>query len=316
MRVSVEESVALLDGGDVVAIPTDTVYGLAASYHNSEAIQKIFTLKGRSKANPLIILVPSLESVFSLVKEVPQDFEKLVAEFWPGALTMVLPANEEKVSEEIRAGLPTVGFRHPAHPLTQQLLQIHGPVVAPSANLSGRPSATCPQHVEHDFGDDFPVLDGGTCQKGIESTIIGVQEKHWKVIRKGAITLSQLEDVLGYPVKESTATLPATSLTIPRARLHLSKESYDGSIKAVLGFEERQYSGAEIVITLGSLKDEKSMMQRLHPALRELDERGITDVWVDMSFPRKGILVVIAERLEAIGLHQRKLCLWGFSEPA
>ena len=198
MRVSLEKASELLRQGQVVAIPTETVYGLAASLSSTEAIDHIFTLKGRPADNPLIIHVADSNQVVYYSKDIPAGFEALASTFWPGPMTLVLPAVKEWVPASVRANLDTVAFRIPSHPLTLQVLSDVGPLVMPSANISGRPSATCPEHVESDFGEDFPVLDGGECLRGLESTILIYRKGRWEIVRQGALSSDIFESLLGY----------------------------------------------------------------------------------------------------------------------
>jgi len=172
MYVNLIQAIEFLNTGKVVALPTETVYGLAASLKFPDAIKQIFTLKGRPQDNPLIVHTASMDQLTKYTDHLPEKFESLAELFWPGSLTLVAPANPLKVPRLVRAGLPTVAFRIPQHSLTLQVLQKTGPLVMPSANLSGRPSATLPGHVENDFGQSFPVVDGGPCSQGLESTIL------------------------------------------------------------------------------------------------------------------------------------------------
>lgn len=197
-RISLISALNLLQEGKVIAIPTDTVYGIAADMHKPNAIRRIFELKGRPNDKPLIILFSQLSQISHMIAEFPKDFDLLVKHFWPGALTLILPIHVDKVDTNIRVGLPTTGFRMPAHPLLLQLLQTSGPVVAPSANMSGHLPAISAEKVEQDFGSYFPVLDGGTCTKGKESTILNFKEGSWHILRQGAIDASEIAKVLGY----------------------------------------------------------------------------------------------------------------------
>src|SRR5262245_4612508 len=142
MHISLEEAASALKSGLVVAVPTETVYGLAASIDFPDAIEDIFRLKGRPSNNPLIVHVASAKEIAFYVTQQPPQFLKLASAFWPGPLTVVLPVDQVRIPSVARAGLPTAAFRVPNHPLTRELLEITGPLVMPSANLSGKPSAT------------------------------------------------------------------------------------------------------------------------------------------------------------------------------
>lgn len=306
-RLSLSEAISALQAGEVVAVPTETVYGLAASLHRPEAIARLFALKGRPLANPLIIHVANLSELDAYLSDRPPGFEDLAKVFWPGAMTCVLPIYPECIPALARAGLPTAGFRIPAPSLTRALLQATGPLVMPSANLSGRPSATCPEHVEADFGEDFPVLDGGHCQKGVESTILFYKEVEWVILRLGALSPENFEDVLGYQpkviMKQASVPLCPGQLFrhyAPRARLWLGKERPKREGAFILGFRERDYPGCHVIV-LGSLKSPEEVAENLYGCLRQLDGEEATEAWVDMDFPEERLWKTIHERLERAG---------------
>lgn len=195
-KILLQTALELLRAGDIVGVPTDTVYGLAADMRQDTAVKKIFTCKGRPNDKPLIILFSRLEQVSELISAYPPGSDLLMQHFWPGALTLILPIHPEKISTQIRAGLKTTGFRIPQHPLLLELLDTFGPVVAPSANLSGEPAPLTADQVEDALGKAFPVLDGGPCARGRESTILTYQEKSWQILRQGAISAQEIASVL------------------------------------------------------------------------------------------------------------------------
>jgi len=188
MEISLDQACHLLREGKVIAIPTDTVYGLAALLSQPEAIEHIFELKGRTRENPLIIQVAERSEVEILADKLPKSFYELAKLYWPGPLTLVVSAHVERVPDSVRAGGTTVGFRIPNHPTALELLKNMGPLVVTSANLSGKASSTNPEQVEACFGKEFPIL---TSKKratlGIESTILMYQNGRWNLIRKGAL---------------------------------------------------------------------------------------------------------------------------------
>lgn len=196
MIVDVQTAAKLLQSGDVVALPTETVYGLAADASNVVALQKIFDLKQRPADNPLIIHVSNIRQALQLADTDSDDFSRLTNAFWPGPLTMVLLKKPE-VLDIITAGLGTVAVRMPDHPKTLAVIEKAGPVAAPSANRSGRPSPTRPDHVTDDFGDDIPIVDGGNCTVGIESTVLDLSGDQPAILRPGKVTANQIEEVLG-----------------------------------------------------------------------------------------------------------------------
>jgi L-threonylcarbamoyladenylate synthase len=306
MRISLEEAHSRLSQGQIVAVPTETVYGLAAPLENVSAIEKIYVIKGRPSNNPLIIHVGNVSDVQFCCQELPEDFNKLVETFWPGPLTLVLSANIAVIPNQVRAGLPTAAFRMPAHPMTKQLLNRTGPLVMPSANLSGKPSATLPEHVEADFGSEFPVLDGGSCSCGVESTILIHQNPDWIIGRLGAIPAEAFTSVLGYAPKidiKINANSPLCPGQLfrhyaPKAKLILDSQVDPGKIGAVVGFEDKKYPANCILFSLGKSTQPEMVAERLYAILRNLDIAGIQQAWVDMSFPTNGLWATIAERLK------------------
>ncbi|MEZ4789753.1 MAG: L-threonylcarbamoyladenylate synthase [Flavobacteriales bacterium] len=188
----------LLRKGEVVAIPTETVYGLAANAFDAEAVLKVFTAKARPSFDPLIVHIGRTEQLDQVVKELPEGAERLMKTFWPGPLTLVLPKRPE-IRDIVTSGLDTVGVRMPAHPLAQELLsQLDFPLAAPSANPFGYVSPTNAQHVADQLGELIPyILDGGSCAVGVESTIVGWEADGWKLYRPGGIPVEDLEEVIG-----------------------------------------------------------------------------------------------------------------------
>ncbi len=188
-----------LRSGGLVAVPTETVYGLAADSTNASAIADIYRTKGRPDFNPLIVHVPSTEAAgeLGLLNGLAN---KLAKDFWPGPLTLVVPKTPDcPVASAVTAGLDTIALRCPAHPLMQELLRISGLfLAAPSANKSGAISPTKPQHVEHSLGKAAPmILDGGPCESGIESTIVAIRGDDYQILRPGPVTSDQLQTSTG-----------------------------------------------------------------------------------------------------------------------
>ena len=195
---SIDKAAALLVAGEVVAIPTETVYGLAGNLFNPSAVEKIYTLKNRPRNNPLIVHVKDMEAALPLITEFPKPLQQLAEKYWPGPLTVLLKKSK-LVPDSITAGSDFVAIRVPAHPLTKQLLeQIPFPLVAPSANPFTRISPTKAEHVEHYFGDSIPcILDGGSCSVGLESTIIGMNNNTPLLYREGVLGKLLLESLIG-----------------------------------------------------------------------------------------------------------------------
>ena len=219
MRISLEEAAARLQNGEVVAIPTETVYGLAADATNDSALQKIFTTKQRPADHPLIVHIADISQVAEWVTDFPQVAVKLATTFWPGALTLILPAKNH-VSRVVRGGEPTIALRVPNHPVALELLKLSKlSVAAPSANLFTQLSPTTAAHVEAGLGADIPVLDGGACQVGIESTIVSVaSDGQWQLLRPGMISEADIAKVAGRPQKKvAVFNKVAAAVATPKA---------------------------------------------------------------------------------------------------
>jgi L-threonylcarbamoyladenylate synthase len=208
MRVSLTEAIALLKRGDVVAIPTETVYGLAADASSDSALQKIYATKQRPANNPLIVHIAGIHQVTDYADAFPPLASKLAQAFWPGPFTLVLKSKPQ-VSPIVRANAPTVALRVPSHPLTLQLLNESGlALAAPSANRYTQLSPTTAAHVEASLGADIPVLDGGACQVGIESTIVSVHGDEWQLLRHGMVSAAQIEAIAGKTAVQEALDIP------------------------------------------------------------------------------------------------------------
>lgn len=305
MRVTLNQAAELLTKSQVVALPTETVYGLAASISHEKAIEQVFALKRRPLANPLIIHVSSHGQVHALADTLATGFDRLSEAFWPGSMTLVLPVAVDKIPYSIRAGLPTAAFRMPAHQLTLDVLSLTGPVVMPSANLSGKPSATTPTHVEMDFGLNFPVLDGGPCEKGVESTILIFRNQTWSIIRLGAIPVEDFADVLGYTPEVNIKPAGLNPICpgqlfrhyAPKAKLILTKEIPPEATGIVLGFADKSYPDKCDLWSMSHSSNPQAASASLYALLRKLDENNITEAWVDINFPEEGLWTTLAERL-------------------
>lgn len=225
---AVKDAIKQLTNGELVAIPTETVYGLAANAYNESAVRKIFETKQRPMNNPLILHFSDREKINDFAIDIPATAYRLADQFWPGPLTLVLK-KAPHISSVITAGKDTVGLRIPNHPLTLNLLRkLDFPLVAPSANASNHISPTSPDHVRKSLGDRSPyILDGGKCTNGLESTIIGFEGDKPKIYRYGAIGKEELEEFLGFKLDS------ITSSSSPLAPGMLSKH-YSPKTKLVL----------------------------------------------------------------------------------
>ena len=291
-----EIAARIIREGGLVALPTETVYGLGADGLNPQAVAKIFEAKGRPQDNPLILHVTGVEQIEKFCHSIPQTAYRLAEAFWPGPLTMVLPAREI-VPKCTTAGLPTVAVRCPDSEITRQIIAMAGvPIAAPSANISGKPSTTTAQHVLHDHaGKIQAVVDGGPCSVGVESTIVDLTEERPRLLRPGGITPEQLIGVLGDLVidKAVTAQLdpdeivkapgmkyrhyaPQCQVIIVAGSAHAAQSYIHRHFREndrVLCFDEELplYGGCD-PISYGSGNDAASLSRGLFAALRQLDE--------------------------------------------
>jgi L-threonylcarbamoyladenylate synthase len=208
MHVNLQQAIQLLQSGNVVAIPTETVYGLAADANNDAALRQIYAIKQRPADNPLIVHIADANQVNDWAAEFSPLAQKLANAFWPGPFTLVLTA-KGSVSNIVRGGQPTVALRVPAHPVALQLLQQSGlALAAPSANKFTQLSPTTAAHVAAGLGDSVAVLDGGACKVGIESTIVSVAGADWQMLRLGMIAEADIEKIAAKPALKTQQNLP------------------------------------------------------------------------------------------------------------
>jgi len=289
----------ILKKGGLAAIPTETVYGLAADALNGEAVAKIFAAKGRPMDNPLIVHVAEFEDIerFALVREIPEAAKKLAKVFWPGPLTIIMKKGGV-IPDEVSAGLDTVAIRLPSHPSARAIIKTADtPLAAPSANLSGSPSPTTAQHVMNDMdGKIDAVFDGGACGVGVESTVITLAEGTPRLLRPGKVTLEELREVLGEVELDSAvlnklkdgqkAASPGMKYKhyAPKANVILLKCTDDefidyvnrcgGSGVAALCCDEDVEKLCVKYISLGKRNDYEAHAQRLFDSLRRIDGYG------------------------------------------
>ena len=293
----------IIKNGGLVAIPTETVYGLGANGLDEAAVVKIFEAKGRPQDNPLILHVAEPKEMERFCHSIPQAAYDLAAAFWPGPLTMVLPA-KDTVPRRTTAGLSTVAVRCPDSDVTRQIIRLSGvPIAAPSANISGKPSTTTAQHVLHDHaGKIAAVVDGGACRVGVESTIVDLTEERPRLLRPGGVTPEQLLEILGDLVVDKAVTAqidrdavvkapgmkykhyaPQSEVVIvsgsrEKAAAYIQREFVPGD--RVLCFEEELplYEGCD-PLAYGREEDVNTLSAGLFAALRELDDPQIRRVY-------------------------------------
>lgn len=300
---------ALLRSGQVVAVPTETVYGLAANAFDPDAVLKIFTSKQRPSFDPLIIHIGHHGQLEGLVQELPDGAERLATAFWPGPLTLVLPKRSE-VLDIVTSGLDTVGVRMPAHPMVLDLLdRLDFPLSAPSANPFGYVSPTTAQHVADQLGERIPyILDGGTCTVGVESTIIGWASGAWRLYRPGGVPVEAVEAVLGSALEPAVTSrseaLPMApgmleSHYAPRKPVHVGAigallDHYAGRRTGVIAY--RNTYAADRCEVLSPQGDLVEAARGLFAALRALDASDV-EVILAERFPDEGLGRAINDRL-------------------
>ena len=291
MRVNLQQAIAQLKSGEVVAIPTETVYGLAADATNDAALRQIYAIKQRPMDNPLIVHIGDLSQVNDWVAEFSPLAQKLAAVFWPGPLTLVMPA-KNSVSQIVRANQPTVALRVPAHPLALQLLKESGlALAAPSANKFTQLSPTTPAHVTSGLGEDIAVLDGGICEIGIESTIVSVienaQGNNWQLLRQGMISVADIEvvagkaaTILGSPIKvpgqHALHYSPRTQLRLFTSRAALIAQANTNSAALLIG------EGAQPNCPVFKLnKNAADVARQLYDTLHKMDALGADKLLIE-----------------------------------
>ncbi|HZO20913.1 MAG TPA: L-threonylcarbamoyladenylate synthase [Steroidobacteraceae bacterium] len=294
-QVEIETAVQTLRDGELVAFPTETVYGLGASAQNPAAVQKIFAAKGRPTSHPVIVHLDSPRFLPRWVREVPEIANKLAERFWPGPLTMVMP-RAFNVHDVVTGGQDTIAIRIPSHPMAQQLLTAFGGgIAAPSANRFGRLSPTRPEHVRDELGDAVKViLDGGECQIGLESTIVAIEGTNVRLLRPGAVTAGQLRAVLGelligashdsprVPGSSPAHYSPSTPMTIiPAGEIdaHAAALSEGGRRVAVLA-QRLPLRAHKYVTWVNAGRRPEQYGHDLYANLRTLDKAGCVQILV------------------------------------
>ncbi len=325
----IETAAQILRSGGLVAMPTETVYGLAADALNGAAVAAIFRAKGRPMDNPLIVHIAALDQISGLVREFPPAARRLAEVFWPGPLTMILPRSAA-VPAEVSAGLDTVAIRFPSHPLAQKLIAVSCPLAAPSANLSGSPSPTTAAHVMADMnGRIDAVLDGGECAVGLESTVITLAQGTPRILRPGGVTAEQIRSVIGETVidravtqplgKDETAASPGMKYKhyAPRAEVLLldgDDSAFEAYIRASGDDKSAAlcYNGEEsrlscLCIPIGDKEDDNAYAHNLFSALRKADELGCSRVFAHCPKQEGMGLAVYNRVIRAAGFHIIKL---------
>lgn len=302
---------SFLENGQLVGIPTETVYGLAGNALNPESVALIFETKNRPTFDPLILHTACLERVGEFVSDFPEELKQLAKKFWPGPLTLLLP-RKPIVPDLVTSGLDRVAVRIPNHPLTLTLLeQLEFPLAAPSANPFGYISPTQAAHVEAQLGEKIPyILDGGPCAVGLESTIVGMEDEEIVIYRLGGLEIGEIEDVVGpVKVKDHSSSNPAApgqldSHYAPRKpfllgdlKMLIAKKQAEGVDFAVLSFSDAfEQIPQEKQIALSPLHDLHEAAQNLFAAMRKLDETPVQVILAELM-PETGLGRAINDRL-------------------
>lgn len=319
-----EENIAyaarLLNDGEVVGMPTETVYGLAANAYDENAVEKIFLAKGRPQDNPLIVHIDCMERLYDVAACVPDAAKRLAGQFWPGPLTMIFQKSDQ-IPPAVTAGLSTVAVRYPSHRVANALIQAAGmPLAAPSANLSGHPSPTAAEHVFADLSGRIPaILDGGSCEVGLESTVILLNdEENITLLRPGAVTVEMLESAVPHvridkgvlqELAEGEAALspgmkhkhysPRAEVVIidsdfPKFRAFVERHKDESVGAMVFDGEEKELSVP--CVTFGAEDDPIIQARLLFSSLRAVDDMGVHTIYARMP-DKEGIGLAIYNRL-------------------
>ena len=316
---AIETVGGILKNGGLAAIPTETVYGLAANAFNDDAVKRIFAAKGRPADNPLIVHISDFSQWDALVREIPENAKKLAKAYWPGPLTIVLPKSD-LVSNVVSGGLSTVAVRMPSHPVACAVINAAGvPLAAPSANRSGKPSPTTAQHVKDDMDGRIDcILDAGPCEVGVESTVVSLCGARPRLLRPGGVTPDMLRSVLGeididdavfHRLTEGkTAASPGMKYQhyAPAASVTILKGSFEQFCAYVdahrtNGTMALCFAGEEALlpvpaVAFGREDDGAAQAARIFDALRDLDSRGAKTVFA--RFPKMdGVGLAVFNRL-------------------
>lgn len=317
-KESYQQVVDCLKNGELAAFPTETVYGLGALATDPEAAQKIFQAKGRPSDNPLIVHIGTKEEAGLYADEIPETAVRLMDTFWPGPLTLIFNEKPGVIAETVTAGIGTVGLRMPDHPVALNLLRLlGGPLAAPSANRSGKPSPTKAEHVLRDMDGKIPfILDGGATGVGVESTVLDMTSVPPAILRPGGVTAEMIESVIG-PVRSETSEAEAEAPRAPGMKyLHYSPdapvwligpdagriEKAIGSFRAagkkvaVIGPDELRTDKADWYFATGPHGDPRKLAARLYDALRACDDTEATAI-LAVETPAEGVGIAVMNRL-------------------
>ena len=314
---ALETAKRLINDGEVVAIPTETVYGLAANAFDENGVKKIFIAKGRPSDNPLIVHIAKVEDLAPLVKEIPEKVRIMAEHFWPNALTMIMKKSD-RISNVVSGNLDTVAVRLPKSQYARAVIEACGcPLAAPSANLSGSPSPTNAKYVFDDMNGRIPlIIDGGSSEIGVESTVISFAEDPPRLLRPGGVTLEEMTELIGEIVVDDAVLnqlqegavaaspgmkykhyAPTADITLIKSDFETFKDLCDNETGiTALCFDGEENSLSCPSVTYGKESDGFSQSARLFDALRELDEMGAGKVYARCP-DTKGMGMAVYNRL-------------------
>lgn len=321
-QASLQQAAELLQKQEVVAFPTETVYGLGADATSEKAVEKIFKAKGRPADNPLIVHMAKKEQIHEVVQHIPEQAQKLINKFLPGPLTLIFESNG-RCAQNVTAGLSTVAVRIPDHPVARAVLDECGlPLAAPSANLSGKPSPTRAEHVYQDLnGRVAGIIDGGPTGVGVESTVLDCTGERPTILRPGGITKQDLEEVIGdvavdpslsgtdkavqpkSPGMKYTHYAPEAPLWLIEGDLTFFQYQIDQlhqkgeRVGVIVSDEHAPELNNATIHTCGSNKDLREVAVQLYHALRSFDDKKV-DVILCESFPEEGVGQAVMNRLK------------------
>lgn len=315
-EISIEKASKILKSGGTVAIPTETVYGLAACADSDSAIKKVFAAKGRPQDNPLIVHISDMDMLYEIAANVPKQAVKCAEKFWPGPFTMVLKKTD-KIADSVSRGLDTVAVRMPANKVACDIIRKSGPLAAPSANLSGKPSPTSAKHVIDDLdGKIDAVVMSGNCDYGVESTVVSLDGDTPRLLRPGAVTVEQLKEilpdiiidkaVLAQPESGSKVASPGMKYKhyAPKTETYL----VEGNSQAFADFVNSKKNSLAVCfyedsdkikinkLTYGSGNKEITLAQQIFSVLREVDNYGVSAVYVHAP-SKSGVGLAVYNRL-------------------
>ena len=315
-KEGIEQAAKILKKGGIVAIPTETVYGLAASAYDENAVKKVFSAKGRPQDNPLIVHIADIDSLNTIAKDIPDSAYKAAKRFWPGPFTMILKRTE-KIPASVSAGLDTVAVRMPSDETAREIIKLSVPLAAPSANTSGKPSPTKAQYVIDDLdGKIDAVVISGDCEVGVESTVITLVTNPPRLLRPGAVTAEELREVfpdivvdgavLAEPKKGEKVFSPGMKYKhyAPKTETYLVEGNSEQFVQfvnskenaAAVCFDDEEGKIILPKLCYGTAVDEATLAHSVFSVLRKADDLGVESIFVHAP-SKSGVGLAVYNRL-------------------